>query len=290
MKITTKTTKEQLVEALGDNAVAIKKANADLYQQMEYSSKMMKKDPAKVTRADLVAMVKEAMKTLGDAFKEPVLTPATVGAENSIKKTLKKGAPKKSEETSEQEETAEEPTDVKVAPSEETAETKVEKSSTNKTKGAPKKEKAPKKSGVAVLNKNEETVEQATILADVFEETLTLKDDDGEEVSYEIAHDIKNMDDLFKAMEKEEVVVFAMYWTKRHLKQFPYFNGDFKAPKEFPLDLDMATCLYASDNGTCAYVMSMYTEGMYVIFPDNLEEVKGVRFSNGIEFQIYRQK
>src|SRR5574344_1875958 len=97
MKITTKTTKEQLVKALGDNAVAIKKANADLYQQMEYSSKMMKKDPAKVTKADLVAMVKEAIKTLGDAFKEPVLTPATVGAENSIKKTLKKGAPKKSE-------------------------------------------------------------------------------------------------------------------------------------------------------------------------------------------------
>lgn len=286
MKITTKTTKEQLVKALGNNAVAIKGANKDLYQQMEYSSKMMKKEPAKVTRADLVAMVKEAMKTLGDAFKEPVLTPATVGAENSIKKTLKKGAPKKSEEVSEQEEASEEK-EVKAVP-EKKEEPKVEKSANKTSKGV--KKTPAKKSGATVLNKEEESVEQATLLADVFEETLTLKDDDGEEVTYEIAHDIKNMDDLFKAMENEEVVVFAMYWTKRHLKQFPYFNGDFKAPKEFPLDLDMATCLYASDNGTCAYVMSMYTEGMYVIFPDNLEEVKGVRFSNGIEYQIYRQK
>lgn len=286
MKITTKTTKEQLVKALGDNAVAIKGANKDLYQQMEYSSKMMKKEPAKVTRADLVAMVKEAMKTLGDAFKEPVLTPATVGAENSIKKTLKKGAPKKSEEVSEQEEASEEK-EVKAVP-EKKEEPKVEKSANKTSKGV--KKTPAKKSGATVLNKEEESVEQATLLADVFEETLTLKDDEGEEVTYEIAHDIKNMDDLFKAMENEEVVVFTMYWTKRHLKQFPYFNGEFKAPKEFPLDLDMATCLYASDNGTCAYVMSMYTEGMYVIFPDNLEEVKGVRFSNGIEYQIYRQK
>lgn len=263
MKITTKTTKEQIITALGMNASAIKKVGGELFDRMNYTDKMLKKDPSKVKRADLVGLLKDVMNTLGDKFKEPSLQPV---AENSVKKTVGKKTTAKAENDGE-------PTAPKKSV---------------KTKGTAKKTPS-KKSGATVLNSEEETAEQAVLLADTFTETLEVKDDDGDVVTYEIAHDIKTMEDLMKSMEKGDIVVFAMYWTKRHLKQFPYFNGQFKAPKEFPLDLDLATCLYASDNGTCAYVMSMYTEGMYVIFPENLDELNGVRFSNGIEFQIYRQ-
>lgn len=265
MKITAKTTKEQLINLIGLNLSAINKSgNKELIDTVKYTDKLLRKDPAKVKRADLVGIIKDAMNTLGDKFKEVATAPKPV-VENSVKKPVGKESAK-TERSGDDAETPKKP----------------------KTKGATKK-KAPKKSGATVLNSEEESTEQAVLLADTFTDTLEVKDDDGDVITYEIAHDIKTMDDLMKSMEKGDVIVFAMYWTKRHLKQFPYFNGQFKAPKEFPLDLDLATCLYASDNGTCAYVMSMYTEGMYVIFPENLDEVNGVRFSNGIEFQIYRQ-
>ena len=89
MKITTKTTKEQLKSFLGANAMKVKKADKDLFDQIAYASKMAKKDDSKVTRKDLVDLVKSVMSVLGDKCVEPALaqeTPATPQAENSGKK------------------------------------------------------------------------------------------------------------------------------------------------------------------------------------------------------------
>lgn len=264
MKITTKTTKEQIITALGMNASAIKKVGGELFDRMNYTDKMLKKDPSKVKRADLVGLLKDVMNTLGDKFKEPSLQPV---AENSVKKTVGKKTTAKAENDGE-------PTapkkSVKKGSKPKVDDTKATKS---KTTNKPKENK----------------LYEVKDFADTFE----VKDDDGEITKYEIAHDIKTMEDLNKVLSNEEEapIIFAFHWNKDQLKVFGYFNrNEIPVPKSFPDDLDLATCIYASDNNIVAYALSMYTEANYCILPSDLEETEeGIRYCGGIDYQIYRQ-
>lgn len=277
MKITSKTTKQELANVLGANAKVVKEQDKNLYDQMAYTSDMMKKDEKKVTRRDLVDLVKDVMKALGDKFVEPALaqetpTPVQPQAENAVKK-LTKGVSKKQEMKPTKEEPA--------------------KDKSTEEQGA---EKAPKKSlgKKSTTKKSKEGVtdlepatssDKAVQLAKMFPKEISVGDD-----TYELAEDIKNFDDLYNALEKDEEIVFAYYWTKRHLKQFPYFMGWLGQPKSFDNDLDLATAMYVSDEKKVAYQISMYTEAVYTILPTDFEEVDGVRVAGGIEYQIYRKK
>lgn len=277
MKITSKTTKQELANVLGANAKVVKEQDKNLYDQMAYTSDMMKKDEKKVTRRDLVDLVKDVMKALGDKFVEPALaqeTPAPVQpqAENAVKK-LTKGVSKKQEMKPTKEEPA--------------------KDKSTEEQGA---EKAPKKSlgKKSTTKKSKEGVtdlepatssDKAVQLAKMFPKEISVGDD-----TYELAEDIKTFDDLYDALEKDEEIVFAYYWTKRHLKQFDYFMGWLGQPKSFDNDLDLATAMYVSDEKKVAYQISMYTEAVYTILPTDFEEVDGVRVAGGIEYQIYRKK
>ena len=276
MKITSKTTKQELANVLGANAKVVKKQDKNLYDQMAYTSDMMKKDEKKVTRRDLVDLVKDVMKALGDKFVEPALAQETPTvqpqAENAVKK-LTKGVSKKQEMKPAKEEPA--------------------KDKSTEEQGA---EKAPKKSlgKKSTTKKSKEGVtdlepatssDKAVQLAKMFPKEISVGDD-----TYELAEDIKNFDDLYNALEKDEEIVFAYYWTKRHLKQFPYFMGWLGQPKSFDNDLDLATAMYVSDEKKVAYQISMYTEAVYTILPTDFEEVDGVRVAGGIEYQIYRKK
>lgn len=278
MKITSKTTKQELANVLGANAKVVKEQDKNLYDQMAYTSDMMKKDEKKVTRRDLVDLVKNVMKALGDKFVEPALaqeTPAPAvqpQAENAVKK-LTKGVSKKQEMKPAKEEPA--------------------KDESTEEQGA---EKAPKKSlgKKSTTKKSKEGVtdlepatssDKAVQLAKMFPKEISVGDD-----TYELAEDIKTFDDLYDALEKDEDIVFAYYWTKRHLKQFDYFMGWLGQPKSFDNDLDLATAMYVSDEKKVAYQISMYTEAVYTILPTDFEEVDGVRVAGGIEYQIYRKK
>ena len=276
MKITSKTTKQELANVLGANAKVVKEQDKNLYDQMAYTSDMMKKDEKKVTRRDLVDLVKDVMKALGDKFIEPALAQETPTvqpqAENAVKK-LTKGVSKKQEMKPAKEEPA--------------------KDKSTEEQGA---EKAPKKSlgKKSTTKKSKEGVtdlepatssDKAVQLAKMFPKEISVGDD-----TYELAEDIKNFDDLYNALEKDEEIVFAYYWTKRHLKQFPYFMGWLGQPKSFDNDLDLATAMYVSDEKKIAYQISMYTEAVYTILPTHFEEVDGVRVAGGIEYQIYRKK
>ena len=278
MKITSKTTKKELAEILGANAKVVKAQDKNLYDQVAYTSNMMKKDEKKVTRRDLVDLVKDVMKSLGDKFVEPVLAQGTLApavqpqAENAVKK-LTKGVSKKQEMKPTKEEPA--------------------KDKSTEEQGA---EKAPKKSlgKKSTTKKSKEGVtdlepatssDKAVQLAKMFPKEISVGDD-----TYELAEDIKTFDDLYDALEKDEDIVFAYYWTKRHLKQFDYFMGWLGQPKSFDNDLDLATAMYVSDEKKVAYQISMYTEAVYTILPTDFEEVDGVRVAGGIEYQIYRKK
>ena len=279
MKITTKTTKEQLKSFLGANAKAVKTADKDLFDQIAYADKMAKKDDSKVTRKDLVDLVKSVMNLLGDKCVEPALaqeTPATPQAENSVKK-LAKGVSKKQET---KEETSSEESGESEKTAEETQGADEKKEAPKKSLGG-KKKSATKKEGVTALegSNSQKTVQ----MAKQFPQTIEVGDS-----KYELATDIKSMDDLYEALNKDEEIVFAYYWSRRHLRQFDYFVGCLGQPKSFDNDLDLATTIYVSDEKKVAYQVSMYTEAMYTVLPKDFEDEDGIRVSFGMEYQIYR--
>ena len=234
MKITAKTTKNDLVKVLRVNYKTLEATDKNLADRVTYTVKN------KATRKDLVDIVKEVAEALGDKFVEPV---AEVKAENSVKK------PAKVEKNTE-------------------AETPAEDEKPKKTKKS-----AKKADGVTVLE------EKAVQLVAKFPESIEV---DGE--TYEIAHEVKTIKDLLDGDYE-----FAFYWSKRLLRQFPYFNRYLGQPKSFPNDLDTAQLIYVSDTGKVAYCVSDATEAPYTIFPEDLEEVEGIRFTNGLEFQIYKK-
>ena len=268
--VVNKLTKAQLTVVLRENFKAVKKASKEVAERITYASKAYKEDEKSVTKKDLLDLVKETMTVLGDKFilaTDSMDVSVPVLAENSVKPSGKKLSKKSKDTEPETEEKAEEP--------------KEEAPKKPAKKGGKKKESA-----VTVANEEEENT-PAVLLAETFKDEIVLTDDDGES-KYQIAHDIDSMEKLVEAFNNEETIVFAMYWSKRYLQQFPYFNGEFKAPKEFPLDLDIASCMYVSDDNVVAYAISLYTEGCYVFKPQDFKEYDGIRFSSGIEFQIYR--
>ena len=273
--VVNKLTKAQLTVVLRENFTAVKKASKDIAERITYASKAYKADEKSVTKKDLLDLVKETMTALGDKFilsTDSMDVSVPVLAENSVKPSGKKLSSKKSKAEPKEEEPKTEEND---------EEPKEEAPKKTTKKGSKKKESA-----VTVANENEENT-PAIILAETFKDEIVLTDDDGDS-KYQIAHDIDSMEKLVEAFNNEETIVFAMYWSKRHLAQFPYFNGEFKAPKEFPLDLDISSCIYVSDDNVVAYAISLYTDGCYMFKPEDFKEYDGVRFSKGIEFQIYR--
>ena len=280
MKITAKTTKQELKSFLGANVKAVAKKDKGLFDRIAYADRVSKEDDSKVRRADLIALAKEVITLLGKSVAEPALaeeTPVEPVAENSVKK-LAKGVSKKQKSMED-----EVPEDVEDGDetAEETEETVVDtKKSAKKSLGGKKKE-APKKDGVTALDdtKNDKAVQ----MAKMFPKTLEVGD-----TKYELAEDIKTMDDLYEALNNDEEIVFAYYWTKRHLRQFPYYGGLLGQPKSFDNDLDLATAIYVSDEKKVSYQVSMYTEALYAVVPTDFPEEDGVRINNGIEYQIYR--
>lgn len=280
MKITAKTSKEQLKSILGANVKAVKAQDKDLFDRIAYADKMLKKDESKVSRRDLADLAKEVMTLLGEKFVTPALAEEVKPvAENSVKKTGKSTTKKQEEPAEVPEESGEGDETAQEEPATKTEE-KVDKKSAKKSLG--KKKKEPKE-GVTVLEgtENQKTVQ----MAKVFPQTIEIG-----ESKYELAPDIKTMEDLYNEVSQNgaDAVVFAYYWTKRHLRQFPYYGGLLGQPKSFPNDLDITTAVYVSDEHKVSYQVSSYTEALYAVVPADLEEEDGVRYNNGIEYQIYR--
>lgn len=100
----------------------------------------------------------------------------------------------------------------------------------------------------------------------------------------------KTASSLNKAMEEGKEIYFACYWTKRHLDQFDYAGQfDVPVPKSgFPNSLDLAQVVLVCEHVKGKfYALSNYTEAMYSFREADLVEENGIRFSNGMEFQVY---
>lgn len=268
MKITAKTTKDTLVKVLQTNFNAVEAVDKNVSDRIVYTVNHSKS----ATRKDVGDLVKEVMKLLGDKFIEPAThKPATRKVASTRSPSVEQllhtpaVAEKPAKEEAPKVEEVKKPTEEKKTPT-----AKAE----NSVKKPAKEKKSEKKSdGATVLE------QKAVQLAETFPNEIEV---DGEK--YVIDHSVKSIKDLLNGDYE-----FAFYWTKRHLRQFPYFNSWLGQPKSFPNDLDTAQLIYVSDEGKVAYCVSDATEAPYTILPGDLEEVDGIRFTNGLEYQIYKK-
>ena len=327
MKISRANT-DMLKRALALNSKLVAKTDKNLYDRMKYTSDAIKKG-SKVTRTDLMDLLNDVKTVLGKNFIDPVMaeemkpeakveTPAPAPAkaevknpapkkESSLKKTTKKEAPSTDalKEAAKELEKSAKVTSAKAPAKKEASIKKTKKQGAEAPAQAPisivkpttegsTKSPAKKSANKRVATPKQEPVTplvgadsnpNAIELAKMFPNTVTI----GEE-TYVVDHSVTKMEDLFTLFDKEVEIVLAFYWTKRHLKQFRYFNGWLGQPKSFDNDLDLATVVYVSDKGKVAHAVSMYTEGMYTLLPADIPEDEGIRYSSGMEFQIYVPK
>lgn len=248
---TAKMNKEQMVKFLDEHFKEVTDKN--LQERITYTANAWKKDPDSVKITDLRPLVKEVEALLPKEESKPA--PA-----NSAKKTLKKSAKQ------------EEPKTEETAPKEE--------------KKAPAKKPVAKKSEKKSAVQKSEQSGTAIDLADMFSDTITT-----EIGTLTKAQDIKTFADLRKALENEEEVYFAIYWTERLLRQFDYVGTieTVKKPKNFPNDLDLVSCIYLSDEDKLAVGISSYTDMPYIIQPKDMTITEdGFRYTSNMEFELYR--
>lgn len=280
-KITAKTKMDTLKQVLHDNFTAIKAVDTDDAKALASTIKYASDHVDKTTKKDLADMVKETMKLLGDKFIEPMPVAAETKTETTGE-TQKKG--KKSPAQPKAENSVKKPVGKKLTKVEDSDESDEEEVAEPKTKAKAKKsaKKSTTKKVEGVIALESETDSPKSVqLAKMFPETIEV---DGE--TFKVDHSIKKIEDL-----ADGEFEFAFYWTKRHLRQFPYFNGSLGQPKSFERDLDTAQLIYVSDEGKVAYCVSDATEAPYTVLPEDLEEVDGMRIGSvsSIEFQIYRK-
>lgn len=248
---TAKMNKEQMVLFLDEHFNEVTDKN--LQERITYTANAWKKDHDSVKLSDLRPLVKEVEALLPKEESKPA--PA-----NSTKKTLKKSSKK------------EEPKTEETAPKEE--------------KKAPAKKPVAKKSEKKSAVQKSEQKGTNFDLAGMFEETITT-----EIGTLTKAQDIKTFADLRKALENEEEIYFAIYWTERLLRQFDYVGTieTVKKPKNFPNDLDLVSCIYLSDEDKLAVGISSYTDMPYIIQPKDMTITEdGFRYTSNMEFELYR--
>lgn len=254
---TAKMNKEQMVAFLDEHFNEVTDKN--LQDRITYTANAWKKNADSVKLSDLRPLVKEVEVLLPKEEKKPA--PA-----NSAKKTLKKSTAKAQPETQEE------------APAEE--EKKPEETK-KPAKKLGKKTSAPKTAVEKSTDKGVAFDLASAFVDEIHTEIGTLKK----------AQDIETFADLRKALEAEEEVYFAIYWTERHLRQFDY-NGNLvnvKKPKKFDNDLDLVSCIYLSDEDKLAIGVSSYTDMPYIIQPDDMKVTEdGMRFTSNMEFELYR--
>lgn len=178
---------------------------------------------------------------------------------------------------------------------------KTEKVAEKTEKPAPKveKKKTENKSQVqTVQTTGDITAPQATI----FPATITTQID-GEDVVLTKAKssEFTTIQDIVEAMDSKtdpKIIVFACYWTKRHIKEFNYaLTFSVASPKSFKDDLDLCIAAWECPTIKRLFAMSLETEAVYYFEEGSLTPIEDsnpyngekyqIRVSNGMEFEIY---
>ncbi len=264
-KITGKSTKGEMLAYLtttGETPAmkAKTKEAKNLVERVVYAMQKGAQDLAKVSKTDLLDLIKEVDKFIGT----PVGNLAPI--ENSLKPKLKNKDKAPAKET---------------APKEKTP---VEK--------APAKDKVPAKDGETVTTLK--TVAKEVPMAKMFPKNLE-HPDLGKFIA--VPEKYHTMKELSTALESGTEIVFACYWNKRAIKEFNYAGAhNVSVPKQFPNDLDLVQAVLVCTNSPMVYAMSSYTEAMFRFDEEDLQTLEfdndgmyTLRLSGGLEYEIYEK-
>lgn len=271
-QINAKTNKKGLIEFIKESVKTVKEEN--LLSRIKYTLKGVEKDENEVSKTDLYALAKEIMNNL---------TPAqTVAVENSPKPKLgkKKTAEPIVEESVEDNTTGEEETEEEEP----------------KAKAPKKSIKSKKKEDKPVVESTEGLTKKDLPMAKIFPKEIN-----HESLGKLVACPDKyhTVQEIREAIEADKNLIFACYWTKRHIKEFAYSQAyEVPVPKGgFPYDLDTLQALYVCEGIDRIYALSTYTEAMFRfveedLVPTECEANDGsgkfmMRYSAGLEFEIY---
>ena len=155
-------------------------------------------------------------------------------------------------------------------------------------KEEPKKPSLSSKDKTESPKKSQKAQEKAIDLAVKFPKTLDVQGD-----TFNLDLSIKSIEEIAKLSENaDEELIFAVYWTPRLIKQFNYDPFDVAESKitKFDNDLDLCSVIHIADSGKVMYVLSLYSDVMYMVKADELEIIDDMRFTNGAEYNIYRKK
>lgn len=105
--------------------------------------------------------------------------------------------------------------------------------------------------------------------------------------------DIKDIAQFMECYNKEQDLVIATFWSKRHLKQYADSYDPMginpNRPKSFENDLDLIEVTFVHQ--LCVTGNSLYSMVPSVFKPEHFEmDEEGIRYANGLEFQIYEVK
>lgn len=279
-----KSKKHELLDYIIATAKRVKDKN--LISRIHYTLKKANEDLEAVGRSDLYSLAKEIEAAIAT-------TPAPV--ENSPKLKAPKTGDKKLDKKVAEVLAEDEADEAEEEPEEEVEETPKKK--------APAKEKISEKKSTAkkpaVKKPIVETTEGLTTkelpLAKIFPKEI-----DHESLGKLVACPDKyhTVQEIREALDADKTIIFAAYWTKRHIKEYSYAQAyEVPVPKQgFPYDLDTLQALYVCEGIDRIYALSTYTEAMFRISSEDLvpTDCEGndgtkfkMRYSAGMEFEIY---
>lgn len=285
--MTQRNTKVELLSYLKD-VVGLKILPKTLTDRVDYTVKGADKDLKQVPKTTLWELVQDVMSSIVEG--QQTVVPMEASAKPVLKKPEAKVAKAK---------VAKAEPKVEAEPEEEApvVEAKVE-----EKKPTTKKSKSIGKLKTPKAKKEEAKVEEAPglTIADLPMATIFPKEIEHEALGKMIARfeEFTDFKSLREAIEAGRNLVFATYWTKRHLKEFHYAEAkDVPVPKKgFPYNLDTLQAVYVCEGVDKLYMISTYTEAWFALPDGDLgytecEAPDGskfkMRYTHGLEYEIY---
>lgn len=273
-------TKSQIVEGLKKIGGFIS-ANAEIQAEIDFVVEEFAENDRNVTMEDLKPIIASVESFTKKGFVQLVQEADGQQTVDTVKEEIKPEEVKKEKKVLPKKSTEKAETSKKIINVKKTEATNPEEKEVNKSE---EKEEVKEEKKVAPTKKKQKE-------EDLVERLPQLLKSESLKADLVARPDLKTIQDIAKAFAEGTDFVIATYWTRRHLKQFASsydpLNINPDRPKAFEHDLDLIEVTYANDLVVTG--VSLYSSVPNVFLPINFDrdEEFGLRFANGVEFEIY---